>query len=101
MERLWFGRAASGDPMESRACRRGHSWLRRFSIGRWEVARKASTFRKTDVRRAVEAVVAAGKEVACIEFTKDGFKIITGKPDGHTANGCSWDEATEKLTSRQ
>jgi hypothetical protein len=45
------------------------------------MSRKASTFRQTDITRAVKAVVAAGVEVARIKIAKDGsIEIDAGKP---------------------
>lgn len=51
------------------------------------------TFREADVRRAVRAVEAAGKEVAAVEIGGDGkIRIVVGKPceqGSHTVN--EWD----------
>jgi len=63
------------------------------------MSRKAQTFRKRDVKAAVEAVVAAGVEVARVEVAKDGtIKIIAEKPGCHSVKGNSWDQATEELS---
>jgi hypothetical protein len=59
------------------------------------VARAPAIFRKTDLRKAVEAVVAAGQAVARVEIDPDGKIVIVttgGKLDERT-EGNSWDHA--------
>jgi hypothetical protein len=53
-----------------------------------------SNFRRTDVKRAVQAVIDAGQKVSGIKFEKDGFTILTGPTlpeDGKPVN----DDASE------
>lgn len=58
-----------------------------------------STFRETDVKRAVKAVRAAGVEIARVEFKRDGgFSVVPGKPiEGEDASGehNEWDDAND------
>jgi hypothetical protein len=63
------------------------------------MARAPSTFRKRDVRIAVEAVVAAGAEVARVEVNvKDGkIAVVVGKPCADQHN--PWDAAVNELES--
>jgi hypothetical protein len=55
------------------------------------MARAPSTFRKTDLRKAVEAVVAAGQAVARVEIDPNGKIVIVtvGELERREAN--SWD----------
>jgi hypothetical protein len=49
------------------------------------MSRGSSTFKQTDVTKAVRAVVAAGVEVARVEVDKDGrIVVIAGKPESNT-----------------
>jgi hypothetical protein len=58
------------------------------------MSRAPAIFRKADLRRAVEAVVAAGQVVARIELDPDGKIIIvtTGETE-QKEEGNSWDRA--------
>jgi len=58
------------------------------------MARRGSAFKKGDVRKAVEAVKAAGETVTRVEIGQDGKVIvIVGKPaDGTGGNKNEWDE---------
>ena len=61
------------------------------------MSRTPSAFRKGDVRRAVEAAIAAGVEVRSVEVDKDGrITVIAGKPalSEHSEDGNPWDAAT-------
>lgn len=50
------------------------------------MSRKTLTFRKSDVRRVVEAVRDAGIEIARIEIDTDGrITLTTGKPEPEQA----------------
>jgi hypothetical protein len=52
-----------------------------------------STFRKRDVRTAVEAVRESGVEVARVEIGRDGkIVVIAGKPVGSEPTANDWDE---------
>jgi hypothetical protein len=58
------------------------------------VARAPAIFRKTDLRKAVEALVAAGQAVARVEIDPDGKIVIVttgGEPERREDN--SWDHA--------
>jgi hypothetical protein len=74
------------------------------------MARRASSFKRRDVERAIRSARAAGIEVAMIEvITADGTTIrVLGKPSGEPqADDLAvreWDEATAaivKLTDRR
>lgn len=58
---------------------------------------RPSTFRETDVKRAVKAVRAAGVEIARVEIEKDGrIIVVPGKPtESQDANAerNEWDDA--------
>jgi hypothetical protein len=53
--------------------------------------RSQRNFRKRDIRAAVEAVRAAGVEVARVEVDKDGFSVVVGKPADPKDNVNEWD----------
>lgn len=58
------------------------------------MSRGPCTFREADVRRAVRAVEAAGKQVAVVEISAEGrIRIVVGRPDrqGLAAKN-EWDE---------
>jgi hypothetical protein len=66
------------------------------------MSRAPSTFKQTDVTRAVKAMVAAGVDIARVrvEITKAGSMIVTaaGKPAENSAPmDDPWDRATEEL----
>jgi hypothetical protein len=45
------------------------------------------SFKKTDVTRAIQAVLAAGREIDRVEVGKDGsIIVVTGKPDEQNAS---------------
>jgi hypothetical protein len=58
------------------------------------ISRGPCTFRESDLRRAVRAVEAAGKEVAAIEIGGDGkIRIVVCKPgEQELAARNEWDE---------
>jgi hypothetical protein len=66
------------------------------------MSRAPSTFKQTDVTRAVKAMVAAGVDITRVrvEITKAGSMIVTaaGKPEAQAGN--PWDQATEELSRR-
>ena len=65
------------------------------------MSRAPLTFRKRDVKTAVEAVVAAGVEVARVEVDKDGkITVIAAKPCGDQ-QGNPWDEAVKELENKR
>jgi hypothetical protein len=46
------------------------------------IARRPSSFKQSDIARAVKGVKAAGEEVAKVEIDKEGKIIVSvGKPD--------------------
>ncbi len=66
------------------------------------MSRAPSTFRESDVKRAVRAIEAAGQSVSGVRFGEDGFTVLTGPPEiksenamnkmGETNNTNEWDE---------
>jgi hypothetical protein len=62
------------------------------------MSRAASSFRKGDVRRAVEAVRAAGEAVSRVEVGPDGkVVVVIDKPEcsGNKINN-EWDEVLDR-----
>jgi hypothetical protein len=57
------------------------------------MARAPATFRKADLRRAVEAVVAAGQTVARIEVDPNGRIVIVTADELERREENSWDRA--------
>jgi hypothetical protein len=56
------------------------------------MTRCRSSFRKGDVRKAVEAVKAAGESVSRVEVGADGkVTVVVGKPAESTDNKSEWD----------
>lgn len=65
------------------------------------MARKASTFRKSDITRAVEAVVAA-VPVARVEIEGGKISVIAREAaDCSAVNGNAWDRAMEEISKRR
>jgi hypothetical protein len=62
------------------------------------MTRGASTFKKGDVRRAVEAVVkATGAPVQRVEIDRAGkVVVIVGKPGETCGNTNEWDEVLDR-----
>ena len=59
------------------------------------MARSASTFRQTDLKRAIKGATAAGFDVARIEINRDGVSLIVvpGKlSEVGTTQANEWDE---------
>lgn len=56
--------------------------------------KRASAFTKSEVRAAVKAALDAGLEVGRVEFRKDGFAVIVGKPTEalNELDANPWDE---------
>jgi hypothetical protein len=58
------------------------------------MARVPSTFRQSDVTRAVKAVRGAGVEIARVEITRDGRIILITTPEtAQTKDANEWDPA--------
>lgn len=57
------------------------------------MSRGPCTFRESDLRRAVRAVEAAGKEVAAVEISADGkIRLVVGRPGTQQSIINPWDE---------
>jgi hypothetical protein len=57
------------------------------------MSRRPATFRESDVRRAVHAVEATGREIAAVEISADGkIRIVVGKPGEQVSTINPWDE---------
>ena len=62
------------------------------------MSRAPSTFRRRDLRAAVEEVLAAGVAVARVEVATDGtIKIIAEKPCSNGQGGNPWDAVVKEL----
>ena len=55
------------------------------------MARAPATFRKADLRRAVEAVTAAGQVVARVEVDPNGKIVIVTAGELERREGSEWD----------
>jgi hypothetical protein len=67
------------------------------------MGRGPCTFKKSDVTRAVEAVIAAGIAVQKVEIDCEAKKIISGKPPEEPNTSAEWDDlscATARSTCR-
>ena len=59
------------------------------------MGRAASTFKETDVTRALRAVAAAG-QVRGVRCDKSGgFVVLIGKPENNTVTLNAWDEVLD------
>ena len=56
------------------------------------MGRGPCTFKKSDVTRAVEAVIAAGIAVQKVEIDCEAKKIISGKPPEEPNTSAEWDD---------
>jgi hypothetical protein len=62
------------------------------------MTRRPSTFRQSDLTRAIKALKAAGEQIVGVQFDSSGKPIIiTGKGDTATPN--PWDEVVAKLAA--
>jgi hypothetical protein len=57
------------------------------------MTRAAAPFRKADVRRAIEAVVAAGQTVARVEVDPNGRIVVVTIADLERREENTWDRA--------
>jgi hypothetical protein len=57
------------------------------------MTRAPATFRKADLRRAVEAVVAAGQTVARVEVDPNGKIVVVTIADFERREENTWDHA--------
>jgi hypothetical protein len=55
------------------------------------VSRAPAIFRKADLKRAVEAVAAAGQVVARVEVDRDGKIVIVTAGEPERREGNEWD----------
>ena len=55
------------------------------------MARSPATFRKADLRRAVEAVTAAGQVIARVELDPNGRIVIVTTGELERKEGNEWD----------
>ena len=62
--------------------------------GHIKMSRGRCSFRESDVRRAVRAIEATGKEVCAVEISAEGkIRIVVGKPNPQqSVGGNEWDE---------
>jgi hypothetical protein len=58
------------------------------------MSRAPSTFRETDVKRAVRAVKAADQPVSGVRFGKDGFTVLTGPVENNCGNAMNETDET-------
>jgi hypothetical protein len=58
------------------------------------MSRAPSTFRESDVKRAVRAIEAAGQSVSGVRFGKDGFTVLTGPSENNSENAMSETDET-------
>ena len=64
------------------------------------MSRGPSSFRQSDLTRAIKALKAAGERVAGVRFDSAGKPvIITGKGESAAAAPNPWDEAVAKLAA--
>jgi hypothetical protein len=64
---------------------------RRLLLPGRPMTRAPATFQKRDVRRAVEAVIAAGQIVARVEIDPNGKIIVVTAADLERREGNEWD----------
>jgi hypothetical protein len=55
------------------------------------MARGPAIFRKADLKRAIDVVLAAGQAVARVEIDPSGKIIIVTAPEGERREGNEWD----------
>ena len=67
------------------------------------MSRGRCSFRESDVRRAVRAIEATGKEIAAVEISAEGkIRIVVGKPNPQqSAGGNEWDEVLANAEDTQ
>lgn len=67
------------------------------------MSRRPCTFRESDVRRAVRAVQAAGKEITAVEIGGDGkIRIVLGKAGAQESHALNeWDEVLDDAKDAQ
>jgi hypothetical protein len=62
------------------------------------MSRRPSTFRQSDLTRALKAVVAAGLSVAVVRISAQGeIEVVTGAPEGQTPRAAEGENEWDRV----